>query len=101
MTADLKNTLRGADLGKSAGDAKNDDLERGYYDAAPGDSYEGSLEPGMPVYDIDSGKVIEKHRGTMRPGSVEPDSDFERRHGQMDEYGFVRRPTYRGDVERQ
>ncbi len=97
--AETKATLGDADLGYLNDDVQDGDLSRGHYDAAPRGNYEGSLEPPMQIYDFDSGEVVEKHRGTRHAGHIEPDG-FERTHGDQDQYGFVRRPTHRSDVER-
>lgn len=98
--SEIKNTL-GKDrrFGKGYDDVGAADLERGYFDAAPEGNYEGSLAPAQTVYDFETGEVTEKHVGTMHPGKLEPDG-FVRTHGDQDQYGFVRRPMYRSDVER-
>lgn len=96
---DTRNTLGDADLGYLEGDVASGDLGRGFYDAAPRGNYEGSLEPPVPVYDFETGRVEERHEGTLHAGQIEPDG-FVRNHGDMDQYGFVRRPYWKTDVER-
>lgn len=97
---DVRNTLAGADVRNSTKDLKDGDLGRGFFDPAPTDSYEGSLDMPMTEFDMKTGEMREVHRGTIRPGQMEAESDFKRTHGMMDEYGFVRRPCCKGDVER-
>lgn len=93
---DMRNTLRGA-TGLAATDAE---MERGWKDDVPTDSYEGSLDRPMPHYDMVSGEFTERHAGIEWAGELEPGSDYRRRHGMDDEYGFVRRPMHRTDIER-
>lgn len=99
MNRDIKNTLAGSsDLEKSRGDASQDDLERGYYDGAPKGDYEAGLETrtdglNMGMYSF------ETKRATRHAGFIEADSTFKPKHGEDDEYGFVRRPTHKSDLE--
>jgi len=37
--------------------------------------------------------------GTLHAGMIEPDG-FRRKHGDIGEFGFVRRPLHKTDVER-
>lgn len=77
-----------------------DCLADGFTDASPTGNYEGSLEPPVERYDFDEGKMeTVPHPGTQWPGDLEPDG-FEARHGELDQYGFLRRPMHRSDVER-
>lgn len=96
MKTDTKNALAGAtDLEKSRGDASQDDLDRGYYNGAPEGNYEGGLRdnaedglnlPGYP------------RQGTRHAGYIQPDG-FNATHGNEGEYGFLRRPSYKSDIE--
>ena len=92
---DIDNTLGDTQFGTSLKDTKDGDLERGYSDAGPEGNYEGSLDPTV-TYDFDDGKMERLEGGTLHPGHIEPDM-YRARHGN---YGFVRRPNDRSDVER-
>jgi len=93
---DMRNTVRGQKgLAVSAAD-----MERGWIDETPKDSYEGSLTPPRLDWDADTGDFAERHQGIQWEGELESGSDFDRRHGMQDEYGFVRRPKHKTDVER-
>lgn len=94
----IQTTLGGTPIGGGRDDMESGDYSRGYYDAAPVGNYEGSLSPDVS-YDFRDGKMIERKLGTLHPGMIEADG-FVRTHGDMDEWGFVRRPTRRSDVER-
>jgi hypothetical protein len=74
---EIKRTLGDARLGHLR-DMEDGDFSRGYFDAAPEGSYEGSLTDGV---------------GTLHAGHTEPE-DFRRRHGLYDEYGFVKRSPF-------
>ena len=97
---DIQNTLGGTEFGSSLKDLKDGDLGRGYFNAEPEGNYEGSLDPSI-VYDC-SGPGLECERlegGTLHDGFIEPDMN-RARHGDLDEYGFLRRPENKSDVER-
>ncbi len=85
-------------FGTSLKDLDEGDLSRGYYGAAPEDNYEGSLD-GDTYLTFKDGKMTEHHAGTLHAGMIEADG-YRSPHGADDEYGFVRRPTRGGDVER-
>ena len=77
----IQNTLGGTQFGSSLKDLADGDLSRGYFDASPEGS-EGYMAGEVHVIDDLEGE------------------GFRRTHGRFDEYGFIRRPSYRGDVER-
>ncbi len=79
-------------------DMEAGDFDRGYFDAAPEGNYEGSLSSDC-YYDLTEDGVERRCAGTKHPGMIEADG-FRRTHGEDDEYGFVRRPMHRHDVER-
>ncbi len=96
--SEISATLGGAKFGTSLKDLEEGDFSRGYYDAAPEGNYEGSLD-GDTLLSFENGKITEHHMGTRHAGMIEPDG-YRSPHGEDDEYGFVRRPTRGGDVER-
>lgn len=94
---DIRNTLGDADLGYLDGDVADGDLGRGYYDAGPRGNYEGSLDPTVTHWLTEDG-IERREGGTLHPGQIEPDGYYPT-HGDLDQYGFVRRPRGRTDVE--
>lgn len=98
----IANTLAGSDTSRSRGDCSESDLARGYSDAAPTENFEASLTDPITTYEMCDGKFTEREvrRLPARAGMIEHDG-FERTHGCHDEYGFIRRPTHGGDVERE
>ena len=99
MKKDQMNTMHGTDLGSSVSGFSEADLARGFCDAGPRGNYEGSLDPTV-TYDYDEhGDMIRLEGGTKHPGMLEPDM-FKETHGALKEYGLVRRPERRSDVER-
>ena len=101
MKMPVRKPMAGAeDLGYLEGDASIADCERGYSDGSPRGNYEGSLDTRKDWgWDAGSEAFVERSAGTLHAGQIEADG-FRRTHGEMDEYGFVRRPTYKIDVER-
>lgn len=97
MDPEIKKTLSkaGDSLESSLGDAGQEEAATGRWDAGPEGNYEGGLRdnkedglslPGTPRF------------GTRHAGFIEADG-FHREHGNENEYGFVRRPTYKSDIE--
>lgn len=81
---DIKNTLRGSlPLGDTVKDLASGDLSRGYFTQGFDDEFEEG-QPAGPV----------RHQGHIE------NERFREDHGEHDEYGFVRRPLYRSDIER-
>lgn len=105
MTKEIKRSLGDADL-SHLDDMSGDDWDC-CFDAAPPGNYEGSLanvgrhlDPGRGISSLGgSFPLMGDGEGTLHAGHLEPDG-FERTHGKYDEYGFVRRPRYGSDVER-
>ncbi len=93
---DIQNTLRGFAAGGV--EVRDGDYDRGYHDAAPVGNYEASLGDDVG-YDFSDGKMTERKVGTMHAGQIEDDG-YRAQHGDMDQFGFVRRPTHKTDVER-
>lgn len=98
MSKEHDATLDGVqDIDGSLGrhDAKRGDLESGRFNAAPEGNYEGGLydnkEDGLNL------PGIPRH-GTRHAGFLEADGFYES-HGNENEYGFLRRPSYKSDVE--
>ncbi len=81
--SEIQNTLGGTQFGTALKDLADGDLSRGYFDASP-------LPQNTEGYMAGEVHVIDDLEG----------EGFRRTHGRYDEYGFVRRPTSRGDVER-
>lgn len=80
----VKNTIGNTQFGSSLKDLEDGDLERGYFDASPeSPGYEENV-PAGPV---------------RHPEHIDSDQ-FQGEHGMHGEYGFVRRPLYRSDVDR-
>ena len=96
--SEINRSIGGTKCGSSLKDLDEGDLGRGYYDAAPEGNYEGSLD-GDTYFEMKDDKLIERHMGTKHAGHIEPDG-YRGSHGEHAEYGFVRRPTRGGDVER-
>ena len=96
---EIANTLDGTSFGTSLKDVKDGDLSDGFFNAAPVDNYEGSLDPDMYYEFDDDGHMTEHRAGTLHAGHIEADG-FRATHGDNDEYGFVRRPLNKSDVER-
>lgn len=80
---DIANTVDGTQFGSSLKDLADGDLSRGYFTQGFDDEY----EEGVPAGPI------------RHPGHIESER-YRETHGLNEEYGFVRRPTYRSDVER-
>ncbi len=76
--SDIKNTLGGTRFGSSLKDLADGDLAHGYFDAAPSSDYGAR---------------------TRHAGHIE-EAGYTGSHGSQGEYGFVRRPLYKSDVER-
>ncbi len=95
---EINATLGDTKFGSSLKSLEDGDLHRGYFDAGPEGNYEGSLDPDT-FYTFKDDKMIEHHAGTKHAGMIEADG-YRETHGELDEYGFVRRPTRGGDVER-
>ena len=81
---EIQNTLQSTQFGSSLKDLSDGDLSRGYFDASPGTE----LHTMGPV-----------DRESTPFEDLEP-VPFEPTHGRYDQYGFIRRPLYRGDVKR-
>ena len=73
---DIKNTLGDTAFGSSTKDLADGDFGRGYFNAEPKGDYEHSLEP----------------RNSLYPVLDDTDDD--------NAAGFVHRPRWKGDVER-
>lgn len=95
---DISKTLDGTAFGSSLKDLEAGDLTRGYSDGMAEGNYEGSLDPDISCVFTDSG-FEEIRGGTKHAGHIEPDNN-RARHGDLDEYGFLRRPEHGSDVER-
>ncbi len=89
---DIRNTVGNTQFGSSLKDLEDGDLARGYFNAAPKGNYEASL------MDRDE-DMWGDYGGTLHPGQLEADG-YREKHGTDDEYGFVRRPRHRTDIER-
>jgi hypothetical protein len=96
--AEIRKTLGDADLGY-LDDVQEGDISRGYFAAAPEGNYEGSLDGDTYIEFDDDGKMTEHEAGTMHAGQLEADG-YRGTHGNLGEYGFVRRPLHKTDVER-
>lgn len=92
---ETENTLRATNFGSSLDKLEGGDLERGYFDAGPKGNYESSLEHP----DNDGALFPVSRGGTRHAGHIEPDGYY-KMHGTLDQWGFVRRPNYKTDVER-
>ena len=97
---EITNTLDDTDFGTSlTPDVKDGDLSDGFFNAAPDDNYEGSLDSDK-YWELDGdGNMNEFSAGTKHAGHIEADG-FRATHGDNDEHGFVRRPLRKYDVER-
>lgn len=94
---DITNTLRGSDPhGCGVGDV---DLARGFCDASPTGRYEGDPTTEWEMQG-DEFVEVERYRAPAEAGQIEATGTFESRHGDAGQYGFVRRPVYRTDIER-
>lgn len=80
---DIQNTVGDTQFGSSLKDCEDGDLSRGYCTAGFDERYEEDM-PAGPV---------------RIPGQMSSES-YREEHGMHDEYGFVRRPNFRSDVER-
>lgn len=97
---DIARTLDGTAFGSSLKDLEDGDLTRGFSDAMPEGNYEGSLDPEIHhVWPDDGGPPKTYHCGTRHAGHIEPDCNRDT-HGDLNEYGFLRRPLHGSDVER-
>lgn len=95
-----RRTINGADLSYMSDDVHRGDLDRGYFDAAPNTTYGDrapssgrSADDGMTIFPGDD-------QGPTRHSDMIEDDGFHRTHGSMEQYGFVRRPGYKTDIER-
>lgn len=98
---DIQRTIGNTEFGGSLDDESDTDLERGYSDAMPASTYEGSLDPTV-TYDYGDfdEPPVRVEGGTRHAGFLEPDDAPRRHHGDMGQFGFVRRPERKSDVER-
>lgn len=98
-----RRTINGADLDYMHDDVKRGDLDRGFFDAGPDTKY-GDRPPGGSEGGEGNGTMPMLYGGgygvTRRQGMIE-DEGFHETHGDHSEHGFVRRPTYRSDIERE
>lgn len=96
---EITNTVGDTGFGTSLNDVKDGDLSDGFFDAAPVDNYEGSLDSDKYYEFDDDGNMTEFRAGTKHAGQIEADG-FRPTHGDLQEHGFVRRPLHKSDVER-
>ena len=75
------------------------ELDRGTVEATPSGDYEGELGDDRMWEQNADGEFVERKVGTLHQGQIEADG-WQKNHAPQDEYGFVRRPTRRYDVER-
>lgn len=97
---EIKATLGDASLGH-LDDMADGDYSRGYFDAGPEGNYEGSLSADCYYEFPEDGPMVKHCAGTKHQGMIEPDGYRASHPGDLPgEYGFVRRPVRRSDVER-
>ena len=96
---EIKNTIDGTNFGSSLKDLEYGDLSEGCWSAGPEGNYEGSLDSDRGLVCGKDGSFKTVSRGTRHAGHLEADGYYEK-HGDLDQWGFVRRPCYDTDVER-